>query len=193
MRDPLGFTLIELLVAMVAGSLLLVALGQALYPLSRALKARPQQETRMQITTATPAVAGLIENMTAPDPAQSLPTASGTALHFLSARPEALGEGGPVSVELATRAQGGAVALFAQITDPVAPSGPKHEAELIAGLRSIHFSVTPAASGEPLQPWALVTIDMVDTHGQLGRIVARPRLNSAGACHFDPISMTCRQ
>jgi prepilin-type N-terminal cleavage/methylation domain-containing protein len=192
-----GFTLIELLVAMVAGSLLLATLSWTLATLGRELRSSQRAEPRQRLDAVAPVLANLIE--------QTLPTAKDERaivarpqrLVFVTMPPAALGATGPVRATLSVRPHQAGEALYARFEPAAAaaafPAAARAERRLIEGYRHIRFDYALAPKEEAGLPPKLVTISLSDAEGRSVRLAAAPRLNSSGACRFDPISMTCRR
>jgi len=194
MSDQRGFTLVEMLVALVVGGLLLAALSSVVAGLSQDLHRSDSQQAASQVETIAPALKALLENTVVPD-GDSKPVFAGDHAQLTVAPPQAVASAGPLHLELNVEKRGKGEALLATFQSregrPLGQfiSAPRVLAE---GFEHIEISASspPSADARPLP--ALITISFEPLSGPSFEIVAEPRLSSDGACHFDPISMSCR-
>jgi prepilin-type N-terminal cleavage/methylation domain-containing protein len=197
MRNEGGFTLVELLVALVAGSMLLASLSWTLTSLGRELDSSRQEKIAASADSATPVIAGLIEQMYPVAKDEAAIVARPRFLAFRTVPPAALGPVGPVWATLEVRDGPDGQALYARFepADPTAsfPAAARQARALAEGYRQIRFDYRLADPKDEGMPPQLVTLSLVDRRGRVSRVVAAPRITSAADCRFDPISMTCRR
>lgn len=194
MNRQAGFTLIELLAAMTAGSMLLVALGVAVAQLGWQLGRRPAPQAA-QLEAFAPVFRSLLEQA---QPGEKESAFSGRAkgLVTLVEPPAAAAQAGPLRLELAARPGEGGEALYLSLSPvsagTVLPPGASGEREIAGGFRSIRFAYALDSAGKEAGLPKLITIAFEAPDGRIRRLSAAPRIDSGGACRFDPISMECR-
>ena len=194
MSDQRGFTLVEMLVALVVGGLLLAALSSVVAGLSRDLHRSDGKQAASQVETIAPALKSLLENTVVPD-GDSKPVFADDHAQLTVTPPQALASAGPLHLELNVEKRGQGEALVATFQpregQPLAHfiSAPR---VLAQGFKHIEISASSSPVGDARPLPALITISFGPLSGPPVEIVAEPRLSSDGACHFDPISMSCR-
>lgn len=181
-----GFTLVELLAALVAGSLLLAALSWTMRDMVAELARSDERRAADDLAEIAPTLEALVERA---DPGAFEGSARRMAITVPP--PRAAGAAGPVRLVLEVRRDRAGEELLARF-EPKEGAWPAaaRERVLAAGWREIGFEYLagdPRAGPLP----RLVTIRFDDGE-RVRRISAEPRLNSDGACRFDPISMECR-
>jgi prepilin-type N-terminal cleavage/methylation domain-containing protein len=190
-----GFTLIEVLAALLAGTLLLLSLTAMLSSLGGELRQPKHAPDMAAVGAVAPILTSMLES--------ALPASEGqdefeAAADHLVARippPLALGPIGPMKFTLEAAPSSNGVGLFTSITaaDPAIalPLGISERRLIADGFRDIEFSYeehTDAAVDLP----RLIRIRLTTDDGKIYPLAIEPRITSAGACRFDPISMTCR-
>lgn len=190
MRES-GFTLVEMLAALVAGSMLLVALSWAVRDMT-ALAARDTGSGgAAELAGVAPALEQLLSGA-APKGFDAGPD----RLRAIVAPPQAAGSVGPVRLTLSVRKGSDGAALVAAF-EPLRPGVrwplAARERVLAQGWNEIGFEYVPAAGEEEGADGApsLITVAFDDGE-RIRRLSVEPRLNSDGGCVFDPISMECR-
>jgi prepilin-type N-terminal cleavage/methylation domain-containing protein len=194
-RQENGFTLIELLAALLASSVLLIALGWVLGSFRREFLRAPVDPEFAQIEAVTPAFVQLVEAMQPPEPRGSAPQLAEDRLIFLTAPPQALGGTGPMAADLRVSVNGAAKAAQLHMSTPGganAVTAAGTDQIILSGMRDISFVIDAAPPSDTQMLPRLVTLQVTTAKGAAYRIAARPRLNASGSCHFDPISMSCR-
>jgi prepilin-type N-terminal cleavage/methylation domain-containing protein len=186
-----GFTLVELLAALVAGSLLLVALGWAIRGLG-------DQYRRHATAGAAERVAGITPFLE-DEIGRALPPARGAAfggnetqLALTVPPPRALGAVGPVRLDLSVIASRAGKALVARFGGQGLPEAAARPVTLADGFRDIRFSYLRRANDLPATLPRLITIQFTAPDGTVLPLGIVPRLTMAADCVFDPISLACR-
>lgn len=193
MRRVEGFTLVEVLVALVAGSLLLVALGWSVGSLGRELRVSNEMEATTHLSKMAPVLTRSIE--------QAIPVSSpkdfvaeARRLSIVTAPPGSLGATGPVRATFRVVERDGAAELRAAFVPTKATRFPRELAAdrlLVGGFKAIRFEYLSPRDEAGANLPRLVTIHFTEPDGQTMSLSAAPRTNSSGNCRFDPISMTC--
>jgi len=194
MKGQAGFTLIELLAAMTAGSLLLATLSVSVAQLGAQLSRKPDAEAG-RLEAFAPAFRTLLEQA---QPGEKETGFAGEAkgLRALVEPPMAAALAGPMRLELSARTATGGEALYLRLT-PLAPgatlpASAAGERIVAEGFRSIRFAYAAQPSGTSAGLPRLITIFFEGQDGRVRRLSAAPRVDAAGTCRFDPISMACR-
>jgi prepilin-type N-terminal cleavage/methylation domain-containing protein len=194
MNRQAGFTLIELLAAMTAGSMLLVSLGVAVAQLGWQLGRRPPPQAA-ELEAFAPVFRNLLEQAQ-PGEKESAFVGRPDGLVALVEPPAAAASAGPLRLALAARPGEGGQALYLSLA-PVSPGaslppGATGERVVVSGFRAIRFAYALDGAGKEAGLPKLITIAFESPDGRVRRLSAAPRIDSGGACRFDPISMACR-
>lgn len=189
-----GFTLVELLIAMVAGSLLLGALGWIVATLGAQLKSDGSAPVARDFGAGR-ILTALVGRADA-SPA-SIAAFRGDAGHLtmIVPAPQALGDVGPVRLDLAIEHQptGDAVlASFAATAGERLPPAAVRPIALAAGLQRASFDYAPPADPDHAGLPRLITLHLWRAGSGETRIAVAPKINTDGSCRFDPISQACR-
>lgn len=193
MKVENGFTLVELLVAMVAGSLLLISLTWMLGSVTQLFQKQPSDQQSAQVADLAPALDALIGQIAPPDKDTGPVTVTNDALQFVSAPPLAAGQSRRMDVLLKSEQRADGVALVGRFEGIVGERPWVRQTVLAHGFKAISFAAHWPSDPNAVKLPRLLTIAFVEPDGETARIVAAPRLTGGGACHFDPISMTCRR
>lgn len=189
-----GFTLVELLIAMVAGSLLLGALGWIVATLGTQLRSDGSAAVARDIGVARVLTALIGQADASPT---SIAAFRGDADHLamIVPAPQALGDIGLVRLDLTIDHQptGDAVlARFAAMAGEQMPSIAARPIALATGLRKASLEYGPPADPDHPGLPRLITLYLWRTAGGDTRIAVAPKINTDGSCRFDPISQACR-
>jgi len=192
MKGDAGFTLVELLAALFAGSLLLAIVGAMTGGLGRELLHGRRSTDFDQIAAVTPLLRSLLTS-TSP----TAGTFSGSA-HSVEAEvspPMALGGVGPLKMQLDVVSARDGEGLELSLESDDGPSDDRRlplRRTLLHGFRSIAFDygADQVANADTVPDLSGVTL--TDRQGAEWTIAAAPRVNTAGGCKFDPISLACR-
>jgi len=193
MKGEAGFTLVELLAALVAGGLLLALVGAMTGGLGRQLQRADQDQAFAAVAAAAPILRNLIA---AASPAPNGFDGSDRHIEAVVAPPMAIGAAGPLKMQLdIVRASDGVALDVTLDADDNGGGDPRLPIRrtLLRGFRAIAFDydADPVDQADSLPD--LVRIELTDPRGAHWTIAAAPRLNAAGGCKFDPISLACRQ
>jgi prepilin-type N-terminal cleavage/methylation domain-containing protein len=194
-QDEAGFTLIEVLAALLAGTLLLLSLSAMLSSLGQELRKDKRAPDMAAVGRFAPVLTHLLET--------ALPAADGedrfeAASDHLVANvppPLSLGPVGPVRFRLEAAPSNSGLGLFASIAanDPAMtlPTNISQRRLIADGFREIDFSYDEQPDATVDLP-RVIRIRLVAENGKVYPLAIEPRITAAGACQFDPISMTCR-
>lgn len=191
-----GFTLVELLAAMAVGSLLLVSLSVATGSLGRETRSAVAHRDLAIVQAVGPMLTTLIESGQPPTAPRFAFIGVDRKLSLVVPPPAALGPIGPVRLTLDVEPGAKGEALRAAFSSdgefgPL-PGGAEQPVLLAEGFRSIRFSYEDEGRVAKERLPRLIVITFTSEDGAVRSLVAEPRINSDGACRYDPISMTCR-
>ena len=194
-RDP-GFTLVEVLTALVAGGLLLAALGYVVGGLAQDLGAADRNATLHQIEAVAPRLSEMITAAIPPARNDDVLVTRPDLLVMTVPPPQSLGTVGPLRLTLGAEPQNGVQALVARVValDPDIRLPPSVTAPqtLVTGLKALSFRYQARRNPIGRALPALVTIVFTDGRGRIYPLIAAPRIDVSAACQLDQVSMTCR-
>ena len=189
-----GFTLVELLVAMVAGSMLLAALGWTVATLGVQLGQAPGASQSADLDGAR-VLTALIERADVSSVAIGALVTRPDHLAMIVPAPQAAGDREKLRLGLRIERAPTGLALIAELT-PMSGQGPSASAlppvTIASGLEQASFTYGPPSDPhEPSLP-RFVTIEWRRAASDETAITIVPRINTEGGCRFDPISQACR-
>lgn len=190
-----GFTLVEVLFALVASSMLLIALGWALRGLEAQLRRTSTASAADQLITIQPFLARTIAHAT-PLAQGAVLAGTPTSLELTVPPPQSLGPIGPVRLLLTVERQDGAAALTARFApnrpSQVLPPDATTKRLLARGFAAIRFEYLRRSTDPRDRLPRLISILFDTKDGKLLPLAFAPRLNMGATCVFDPISLACR-
>jgi len=191
-----GFTLVELLAAMVAGSLLLVAVGAMTGSMAREVRQADSRKDASRVASVAPLLDRLIAGLQPTGDDRSLVEVTPQALSGVIEPLQVFGPVGPIHMTLDVRRSGAGEALFLQLASEgegaALPRAATQAVKLVDGFRSIRFTV-PLSQGSGYQPSdGALAIEFTSMKGGQRRLAFIPRVTTSGECRFDPISLACR-
>jgi prepilin-type N-terminal cleavage/methylation domain-containing protein len=196
MTESNGFTLVELLAAMVAGSLLLVAVGAATGSLTKEARKGATAKDASKVARLAPTLDRLVTSLQPGEGDNSGIEISTKSLSGDIEPPDALGPVGTVHMALDVRREPGGDALVLTLTPigpaTVLPKAVSKPIKLVDGFKSISFD-TPGASAQAYD----LSDGPIVLHFEGAKSVERtlafsPKATTSGTCRFDPISLACR-
>jgi prepilin-type N-terminal cleavage/methylation domain-containing protein len=196
MTESEGFTLVELLAAMVAGSLLLVAVGAATGSLTKEARKGAMEKEASKVARLAPALDRLVTSLQPGEGDNSGIEISTKSLSGDILPPDALGPVGTVHMVLDVKREAGGDALMLTLTpaDPATalPKAASEPIKLVEGFKSISFD----APGASAQAYDLsdgpVVLHFQGVKGVERTLAFSPKVTTSGTCRFDPISLACR-
>lgn len=182
-----GFTLIELLAAMVAGSILLIALGWVTGSLGREVRPSDEEREALRVARAGLTIERLIGTALGQDKSGAKLDISPMELRTLVAPPAALGPVGPLDLRLTVTKENKGDALYATF-QPAKPENDLPSAilapvKLAENFRSIRLSPEGSAGN---------AVRIIFEGAGNRSVLAMTHVSSSGACRYDAISATCR-
>lgn len=196
MTETNGFTLVELLAAMVAGSLLLVAVGAATGSLTKEARKGEAEKDATKLARVAPVLDRLVTSLQpgeSDDPGIDISTKS---LSGDITPPDALGSVGTVHMALDVKHDAGGDALVLTLTpsDPAMPlpGVASQPIKLVEGFRSISFDARGVSTQAYDPSDGPIVMHFDSARGSDRTLAFNPKVTTSGTCRFDPISLACR-
>lgn len=185
MTDERGFSLVELLVAMVASSLLLLALGGVAAGLAARVRAPDRSDTALADARSSAALAALVERAVPSDRLTAV-IADAQSLVF----PIRGQSGEALTVALQVSADG--TRLEAELLDDRGAALAGTGEAIIEDAQSIRIDAPIVETSNGDRRLASVTVIVTRSDGSEQVLAATPRITARPGCRFDPISLSCR-